>query len=385
MFFFMTIPNLPDIVEAFLDGTLLSILVAPALYHFLYKPLRIENAERELIEQELRQSAKQLQLQAEQLQDYNQALELKVAERTQELSSRNSQLQELLEKLNNTQVQMVQSEKMSSLGQLVAGIAHEINNPVNFIHGNISHIDSYAQDLLKVVQAYQNHYPNPPETLQVIVDDVELDFLYEDLGKLLKSIKVGTDRIREIVLSLRNFSRLDEADFKAVDLHEGIDSTLLILQYRLKAKPESPGINVVKDYGQLPLVECYPGQINQVFMNILSNSIDILEEKNQGQKNYKNELQSSTIIISTKIKSDQQIEITFTDNGSGIPEAIQSRIFDPFFTTKPVGQGTGLGLSISHQIVTERHKGKMWCDSTIEQGTKFVIEIPIYQTDSPST
>jgi signal transduction histidine kinase len=384
MFFFMTIPKLPAIAEAFLDGTLLSFLVAPALYYFLYKPLRIENKERELIEQELRRSAKQLQLQAEQLQEYSQALELKVAERTQELSSKNSQLQGLLEKLHRTQVQMVQTEKMSCLGQLVAGVAHEINNPVNFIHGNVTYVDTYAQDLLRVVQAYQTHYPNPPETLQTTLDDVELGFLREDLGKLLQSIKVGTARIRQIVLSLRNFSRLDESEFKAVDLHEGIDSTLLILQHRLKPKPESPGIEVIKEYSQLPMVECYPGQLNQVFINLLTNAIDVLEESAQQQRKDGQSVQPSRIWISTQVKAENRVQITITDNGSGMSETVRSHIFDPFFTTKPIGKGTGLGLSVSYQIVTEKHKGTMWCDSTTE-GSKFVIEIPIYQLEPTLT
>jgi signal transduction histidine kinase len=379
----MTIPKLPDIVEALLDGLFLSILVAPALYYFLYQPLRIENRERELIEQELRQSAIQLRLQSEQLLNYSQDLELKVAERTQELSLKNNQLQELLEKLHTTQVQMVQTEKMSSLGQLIAGIAHEINNPINFISGNITYIDSYARSLLDVVQTYQTHYPNPPQSLQAILDELELDFLYDDLGKLLQSMKIGTQRIRQIVLSLRNFSRLDEAEFKAVDLHEGIDNTLLILQHRLKAKPENAAIEVVKDYGPLPLVECYPGQLNQVFMNLIANAIDALEEAHQRRQN--RQTAPGRIWISTQVVSNNRVQVVVADNGAGIPEAVRSRIFDPFFTTKPIGQGTGLGLSISYQIVAEKHQGSMECDSAPGEGSKFVIEIPIRQAESVST
>lgn len=289
-----------------------------------------------------------------------------------EKEQRSTELQQAFTDLHNTQLQLVQTEKMSSLGQLVAGVAHEINNPVNFIHGNITCIDSYIQDLLKLIQAYQAHYPNPPQTLQATLDEVELDFLNEDLPKLLKSMKIGTDRIRQIVLSLRNFSRLDEAEFKAVDLHEGIDNTLLILQYRLKARPESPAIKVVKDYGQLPLVECYAGQLNQAFMNLLANAIDVLEESPQ-------KTQPATIWISTQVIADNRVQIAIADNGSGISETMRSRIFDPFFTTKPIGKGTGLGLSISYKIVMEKHHGKIYCDSTPGEGTKLVIEIPVHQ------
>jgi signal transduction histidine kinase len=296
-----------------------------------------------------------------------------------EKEQRSEELQKALNQLHKTQFQLVQTEKMSSLGQLVAGIAHEINNPVNFIHGNLTYIDSYTQDLLKVLQAYQTHYPEPPQTLKVTLDDVELDFLREDLLKLLQSMKVGTDRIRRIVLSLRNFSRLDEAAIKAVDLHEGIDNTLLILQYRLKAKSETPAIEVVKNYGQLPLIECYPGQLNQVFMNLLANAIDALQEASQQQANDDQSTQIDTIWLSTKVTTENQVQITIADNGMGMSEAVRSRSFDPFFTTKAIGKGTGLGLSISHQIVTEKHHGKMWCESTPGQGTKFVLEIPVHQ------
>ncbi|MEH2194332.1 MAG: ATP-binding protein [Nostoc sp.] len=296
-----------------------------------------------------------------------------------EKEQRSIELEQALTQLNNTQVQLVQSEKMSSLGQLVAGVAHEINNPVNFIHGNITHIDNYTQDLLKLVQAYQAHYPNPPQTLQATLDDVELDFLNEDLIKLLRSMKIGTERICQIVLSLRNFSRLGESEFKAVDLHEGIENTLLILQYRLKVSPKSLPIKVIKNYSQLPLIECYAGQLNQVFMNILANAIDALEELAGEQTKEDCPTRLGIIWISTQLTSDNWVQIAIADNGSGIPEKVRSRIFDPFFTTKPVGKGTGMGLSISYKIVTEKHYGKIWCDSTLGEGTKFVIEIPVHQ------
>lgn len=283
------------------------------------------------------------------------------------------------QELKDTQIHLVQAEKMSSLGQLVAGVAHEINNPVNFVHGNISHIDAYTQDLLRVIGAYQSHYPNPPQTLQELLDDVEIDFISKDLIKILQSMRVGTDRIRQIVLSLRNFSRLDESEFKAVDLHEGIDNTLLILQHRLQAKSEVAIAQVVKDYNHLPLVECYPGQLNQVFMNLLVNAIDALEECRQKQRKDNQQLQPGTIWISTQLMSKNQVRITIADNGVGMEETVKSRIFDPFFTTKMAGKGTGLGLSISYQIVKEKHNGNIWCDSTPGNGTKFVIEIPVCQ------
>ncbi len=237
-------------------------------------------------------------------------------------------------------------------------------------------MDRYIQDLLNVVQVYQTQYPNPPQTIQTILEDVELDFLYEDLGKLLKSMKIGTDRIQQIVLSLRNFSRLDESDFKAVDLHEGIDNTLLILQHRLEPNPDSTAIEIVKQYGQLPLIDCYPGPLNQVFMNLVANSIDALEESTQKPQKHGQSTQPPTIWISTQLTTENQVKITISDNGSGMPETVKSKIFNPFFTTKSIGKGTGLGLSISYQIIAEKHKGRMVCDSTIGEGTKFVIEIP---------
>jgi PAS domain S-box-containing protein len=274
--------------------------------------------------------------------------------------------------LKRTQTQLIHSEKMSSLGSMVAGIAHEINNPVNFIHGNISPANEYVQDLLSLVDLYQKYFPEPSDEIKDKIRDIELDFLKVDLLKLLNSMSVGTERIREIVLSLRNFSRLDEAEVKAVNIHEGIDSTLMILQNRLKAKPNCSEISVVKKYGKLPLVQCYPGQLNQVFMNILSNAIDALDSVNLQDKN--REIQ----IITEKI-DNSRLAIRFLDNGPGIPPEIIPKLFDPFFTTKDVGKGTGLGLSISYQIIVERHQGDLSCNSILGEGTEFVIEIPITQ------
>jgi len=289
-------------------------------------------------------------------------LERRVAERTLEL-------EKALQELKQTQTQMIQSEKMSSLGQLVAGVAHEINNPVNFIAGNLSHASRYAQDLMHLVAVYQQHYPDPVSAVQAKMAAIDLEFLLEDLPKLLSSMRVGTDRIQKIVLSLRNFSRMDEAEQKAVDIHEGIDSTLMILQNRLKAKADSPGIAVVKTYGDLPRVECLPGQLNQVFMNILSNAIDALEEQ-------KDRNTPAAIQIQTESLGDR-LRIIISDNGSGMTEAQRQRLFDPFFTTKPVGKGTGLGLSISYQIVVNRHGGDLYCHSEPGKGAAFFVEIPI--------
>lgn len=279
-----------------------------------------------------------------------------------------------LQELKQTQSQLIQSEKMSSLGQLVAGVAHEINNPVNFIYGNIRHTSEYVQDLMTLLESYRKNYPQPEEEIEEISEDIDLDFLIEDLPKMLDSMKLGADRIRHIVLSLRNFSRLDQAEMKPVDIHEGIDGTLLILQYRLKPKAERGEIYVVKDYGDLPLIECYAGQLNQVFMNLISNGIDALEEKIE-----RGSCDRPTVEIRTQMISEERVFISISDNGCGIPPQVLNRIFEPFFTTKPVGIGTGLGLSISRQIIVEKHGGKFECISEVDRGTQFIIEIPRHQ------
>ncbi|MBD2439615.1 PAS domain S-box protein [Nostoc sp. FACHB-110] len=291
-----------------------------------------------------------------------------------QLQQQAKNLENTLLELQRTQSQLIHSEKMSSLGNMVAGVAHEINNPVNFIHGNVIPASEYAQDLLRLIELYQQHFPYPPEEIQAEIAAIDLDFLKEDFVKLLQSMRLGTQRIREIVLSLRNFSRLDEAEFKQVDIHEGIDSTLMILQNRLKSKPDHPEIVVVKEYGKLPLVECYPGQLNQVFMNILINAIDVLDETFLGEK--------GQIAIHTEVIHSNRVAIKIKDNGMGIPQHLRSKLFDPFFTTKDVGKGTGLGLSISYQIVVDRHGGKLWCNSEPGEGAEFVIEIPITQSES---
>lgn len=320
---------------------------------------------------------------AGQLRELFMALEKSNAELEDRVDQRTAELKTTLAELQRTQAQVIQSEKMSSLGQLVAGVAHEINNPVNFIHGNLSHAQGYAEDLLDFVQLYQQHYPQPVGEIQAMAAEIDLEFLQEDLPKMLASMKVGTDRIRQIVLSLRTFSRMDEAEIKPVNIHEGIDSTLMILQHRLKARPERPTIEVVKDYDVLPLVECYAGQLNQVFMNILTNAIDALEDSNVNRTFQSLQAQPNKITIRTSVVDHHWVQIAIADNGPGIPEAVQQRIFDPFFTTKPIGKGTGMGMSISYQIITEKHGGKLECISQLNQGTEFLIYIPIHQTVTP--
>ena len=315
----------------------------------------------------------------EQLASYSETLEQTVASRTQELQEKNQQLESLLTQLRQSQSKIIQSEKMSSLGQLVAGVAHEINNPVNFIHGNLIYLAECLGELLNFISLYQEHYPHPIPTIQAQADAIDIDFLQADLPKLLNSMQAGTERIRYIVISLRNFSRTDEARLKTVDVHEGLESTLTILQHRLKAKLESPAIEIVRVYGALPRVECYPGQLNQVFMNILTNAIDALEEQQTTAGEAIHPAQVGCITLQTSVINDQWIQISIKDNGPGIPEAIQSKIFEPFFTTKPVGSGTGLGVSISYQIIAEKHGGELRCISAPGEGTQFILQLPTHQ------
>ena len=286
-------------------------------------------------------------------------------------------LENTLHELQHTQLIMIQNEKMSSLGHLVAGVAHEINNPVNFIHGNLKYVHEHAHNLLNFLKSHQKQYHNRFSEIQNRAEILELDFIEEDLPKILKSMRSGTDRIRQIVRSLRNFSRTDEADCKTVDIHEGIDSTLLILQYYLEAKPDRPEIQVTKDYAELSLVQCYPGALNQVFMNILRNAIDAIEEVNTTQNNHMIRDNLGQITIRTSTINLEWVQIEIADNGSGMPQEVRQKIFEPFFTTKPVGKGTGMGMPISYQIIVEKHGGKLECFSTPNRGTKFVIQIPI--------
>ena len=303
---------------------------------------------------------------------------LQLRNTTRTLEQRTADLDRVVKNLKDAQLQLVQGEKMSLLGQLVAGIAHEINNPINFVHGNLHHATEYVQELLALVELYQQQPPAPIVEIQQRAQDIDLEFLRTDLVKLLDSMKIGTDRIRELVISLRNFARLDEADCKSVNLHDGIDSTIVILQHRLKAQPNSSGIQIIRDYGELPDVECYPSQLNQVFMNLLSNAIDALESSTTHNPTIT--IRTSAIAKSLPERTTLGgVTISIADNADGIPESIQTKLFDPFFTTKPIGKGTGLGLSISHQIITEKHQGKIEFYSTVGQGTEFAVQIPMKQ------
>ncbi len=298
-----------------------------------------------------------------------------------ELEEKNQLLETAMVELKQTQTQLIQQEKMSGLGQLVAGIAHEVNNPMNFISGNLRHLKESTQDLLEFVNVYRQQPQTSPEVEQ-LADEIDLEFLQQDLPNMLTSMQVGAERVRQIVLSLRNFSRMDEAALKLVDIHEGIDNTLLILQHRLKAKLDRSAVDIVKDYASLPLVECYAGQLNQALMNVLLNSIDALEERETHEQKQAEQASATIdgspkqITIRTNKLPDNWIEIKIADNGVGISEMIQQRMFEPFFTTKPVGKGTGMGLSISYQIIVEKHHGKFTCLSEQGQGTEFVIQIP---------
>ena len=304
------------------------------------------------------------------------------------LRSTNERLNQVVNKLQQTQVQLIQSEKMSSLGQMVAGIAHEINNPINFIHANIGYLKTGFQDIFHLLSLYRKHYPQPHEEIQSQADAIDVDFLITDLPSIFTSMETGTERIKKIILSLRNFARLDEAEGKRVDIHEGIENTLLILQHRLNATATYPEIKIIKEYGDLPQMECYPAQLNQTFMNILCNAIDAIEDSWVAKTNKINsnqqEIDSSNlstatpkIRIRTEISPENYAVVRIADNGAGIPGEIKKQIFDPFFTTKPIGKGTGLGLSISYQIVVKNHGGYLKYKTQLGKGTEFLIEIPL--------
>lgn len=300
------------------------------------------------------------------------AVALKLSEQREREKAQ--QLEQTLEELKRAQAQLIQAEKMSSIGQMVAGVAHEINNPISFIYGNITPARQYASDLLKLIQLYQQSYPDPTPEIVHILEEIDAEFIAEDFPKILNSMKEGANRIKQIVLSLRNFSRLDEKDRKIVDIHEGIESALVILHHRLQEPRKYGKIEVIKEYGKLPRIECYPAQLNQVFMNVLLNAIDALEEPSANSNGKQIEIR-----IATEITDKNQVCVRIADSGPGIRPEVMSKIFDPFFTTKKVGSGTGLGLSISYQIIKDQHGGELKCYSEVGKGTEFAIELPISQ------
>ncbi|MGG6293855.1 sensor histidine kinase [Leptolyngbya sp. AN02str] len=358
--------------------------------------------DRTRLERSLEVSSQELLQANTDMQNLLQTVEKQVEDRTLELQQANAELALTLNELQQAQLHLVQTEKMSSLGQLVAGVAHEINNPINFVHGNITYAADYIHQLLHIIEQYQKHYPQPTAELQQVLSDIDLDFIANDLTKLLSSMRVGSERIRQIVLSLRTFSRMDEAEMKVISIHDGLESTLMILQHRLKPSNGFPKINIVRQYDALPDVECYAGQLNQVFMNLISNAIDALEgcpkfsmlsaeqtaavgtKLQDGVPRSHDamtcwETPQPTIWIRTEMMGEDWVAVHIADNGIGIPDAFKQRLFDPFFTTKPIGKGTGLGLSISYQIVTERHRGHLIFQSVPNAGTEFVVKIPVRQ------
>ncbi len=335
--------------------------------------LQQEVAEREKLAAELERRVEE---RTGELMRANFRLQREIAERHQTEET----LQRSLVQLQQTQAQLIQSEKMSALGQLVAGVAHEINNPVNFIYGNLAYVRDYTAQLLEILNLYQQIYPNPAPEIVEKSEEEELEFIVEDLPKLISSMHIGAERIRQIVLSLRQFSRLDAFEMKPMNVHEGIDSTLMILHNRLKFKADRPGIEVIKEYcPNLPDVECYGGELNQVFMNVLANAIDALDEYNHKRTLEEIKANPSVIRIRTEVTERLAVRVRISDNGPGMPEEVRRHIFDPFYTTKPPGKGTGIGLSISWQIVVEKHRGNFCCNSSPDRGAEFAIEIPIKQ------
>jgi len=327
---------------------------------------------------ELAQQNQMLKQEIEEKNRAQTALQALTEELEERVKARTLELEQAIADLQDAQVQLVQSEKMSTLGQLVAGVAHEINNPVGFIIGNLSHAQEYIEDMIEHLSLYQSCYPEPDPAIQDHYEEIELDYLLKDLPDLIASMHEGTDRIRNISQSLRTFSRSDTTSKVSCNIHEGIDSTLLILKHRLKATDERPAIAILKDYGELPEIPCYPGQLNQVFMNLLANAIDALDESNQGRTFQDIQAKPNQITIQTQLSPAQtEVMISIADNGKGIPQEIQDKIFDHLYTTKACGQGTGLGLSISRQIVEEKHGGKLACHSVSDRGSEFTITLPL--------
>ncbi|MDI9639138.1 ATP-binding protein [Geitlerinema splendidum] len=305
------------------------------------------------------------------------AIAIEQAELYRASEEKSSELSQAYWELQQAQTRLIQVEKMSSLGQLVAGIAHEINNPVSFIYGNLHPASDYARQLISLVQLYQQSYPQPLSAIAAELEAIDFDYLASDFPELLNSMKTGASRIRDIVKSLRTFSRLDEADFKRVNLHESLDSTLVILQNRLNGRAGEPKINVIKNYGDIPRIECYSGLLNQVFLNLLSNAVDAIEQQRSYLELEAEEDYQGEITITTTLSQENWLCISIEDNGCGMSLEVQKKIFNPFFTTKPVGKGTGMGLATSYQIIVEDHGGNLQCISTLGQGTNLIIELPI--------
>lgn len=358
----------------------------------LTKKLQAQIVERERAQADLQLLAQELERRVEdrtaKLSQTNERLKQEVAERklaeaalqASEARERQKalQLENSLHELKQLQSQLIQSEKMSALGQLVAGVAHEINNPVNFIYGNLSYALEYSNTLVNILDLYQKHYPHPAQEIEAEIEASELDFVKDDLPKMFQSMHLGAERIREIVLSLRHFARQEGFEMRAVNLHEGIDSTLMILHSRLKFKSDRPSIEVVRDYSpNLPEVDCYGGEMNQVFMNVLANALDAIDEWNRQRTPEEIKRNPNVIRITTEVTSSNSVAIRIVDNGPGMSEEVRRHVFNPFFTTKPPGKGTGIGLSISWQIVVEKHGGNLVCISAPGRGTEFTIQIPI--------
>ncbi|BAY33553.1 two-component sensor histidine kinase [Nostoc carneum NIES-2107] len=350
-------------------------LPSPAQLEAANSQLKMEIIERKAVEEALLKAKQELEIRVEERTSELKAAMTQSQENAAIAQEQAAQLEIALKKLANTQAQLVQTEKMSSLGQLVAGVAHEINNPVNFIYGNTIIANEYAESLLSLISLYQENYSQPPTEIQDYTDEIDLDFIQKDLPRVLYSMTNGANRISEIVQSLRTFSRLDEAEIKQVNVHDGIDSTLLLLKSHFKGKVGNPDIQVIKQYGDLPKIECYPGQLNQVFMYILNNAIDAINALIKTRINSLDAYQGKITVATEALNSDEII-IRIIDNGCGMSEEVRQKVFDPFFTTKPVGSGTGLGMSVSYQII-QMHHGHLRCVSLPDEGTEFQIQIPI--------